>query len=99
MAGGSITKGEAKNLIKQTVLEFRERVMIPLHNNRGSFIKSGDTARLKLVDRCPAFLNAAGNLEAVSNSILELDASQITQLLPMQGCKQAVRFAGSCQNT
>jgi hypothetical protein len=81
MAGGSITKGEAKNLIRQTVLEFRERVMIPLHNNRDGFIRAGDTRRLKLIDRCPAFLNAAGNLEAVSDSILELDASQITQLL------------------
>jgi len=83
MAGGSITKGEAKNLIRQTVLEFRERVMIPLHNNRDGFIRAGDTRRLKLIDRCPAFLNAAGNLEAVSDSILELDALQVTQLLSL----------------
>ena len=83
MASQSISRSNAKNLITQTIQEFQTFVMAPLDRDIDSYVKNADTGALKLHEHCPAYADAVRHIGEVSDSILDLNDSDMSELLSL----------------
>jgi hypothetical protein len=76
-----MTRENAKNFITQTIFEFKKMVMDPLNRNINYYDTENNDKAVRLHEQFSRYSNAVKNISEVSDSISELDDTQISQLL------------------